>query len=482
MYCIVIPVHTVNPSLTLLLRSLETYLDSTLHTLFLISPEPIDVSTTLPLRTLVDRYFTLPNTSGWFKQQLIKLAIASYIPTDVYLVLDSDMVLSVPLTYSDLFHNAALKYNSESFPTSNSKHFSQNTRWWEASAGFLNVDVPRTDQHLMAATPQVLSTRIVRELLSFLPENWKDEFVRRECTEFTLYWLFLQQRHLTSFYTILGYPLWSHTFTHNVLDLEDATPRVMTNALTTPCSFFSVIQGYLPFDRAPLLSLGYQLLGRRKVDAVFLCASTLIPKRRQFFSAQERLKQTLHTAQQLKHHVPNALSILIDGTEAHLLTEDIRTQLNAAYDVVLFPSDVRQWVDHPTNIAHGECALLERGVDYLIQSILPDVAPRHLFKMGTRYHLTNEFQLSNYSQTQFTFRQHIDESIQKPVFTTGFFGISIPQLHFFHSLLQRIHPEIDRIGMIERVYRELIPSDHVQLIPTLGLEGRLSYQGAIFKK
>ena len=49
------------------------------------------------------RYF--PGVGGWFKQQLIKIAIAHRVETDFYLTLDADLVCTKVLRYSDLIQD-----------------------------------------------------------------------------------------------------------------------------------------------------------------------------------------------------------------------------------------------------------------------------------------------------------------------------------------------------------------------------------------
>lgn len=49
------------------------------------------------------RYFR--GINGWFKQQLIKIAIAQRVETDFYLTLDADIICTKPLRYSDLIQN-----------------------------------------------------------------------------------------------------------------------------------------------------------------------------------------------------------------------------------------------------------------------------------------------------------------------------------------------------------------------------------------
>lgn len=479
MYSIIVPTAHNDRALRTLFYSLERYTDPTLHTVILISPHPISLNTTVSVQYMCDTDLVplCPDRLGWHTQQMVKLAIATVVTTDVYLVLDSDMALTVPLTYTDLVYNNRIAMHTEPYPTSNSKHFSQNTTWWSASARLWGVDVPTDANALMAATPQVLSTPLVRMMCSALPCTL-EEALRRGCTEFTLYWTYLMKHQLTWVYTPTPFSLWTPDLTRNVLAIEDATPDVVDTAFTSPTSCCIVLQSYLPVNHAPYLDKCDMFLRRQSLDAVFLCASALTPSRSQFFSVEDRLRQTVNTARQIQARVPRSKRILIEGTP---LTPAHRDVLRQHYDIVLEPTGLEQYVNHSGNIAHGECALLRVGIEYLRTTLLHNYDPLRIVKMGTRYSLNDQFRIDQYSTRQYTFRQHIDTSLQQPVYTTGLFSLSMRQLNAFHRLLCDVHEDIDTVGMIERVYHQRIPRHDVHLVHTLGLEGRLSYHGNLFK-
>ena len=53
----------------------------------------------VPESSLVPEFRFFRNVSGWYKQQLIKLAIAERIETDFYLTLDSDVICIKPVFF-----------------------------------------------------------------------------------------------------------------------------------------------------------------------------------------------------------------------------------------------------------------------------------------------------------------------------------------------------------------------------------------------
>lgn len=54
---------------------------------------------------VVPEFLHFPSTSGWYKQQLIKLAIHEHIKTDYYVTLDADVICVKPTTTADLIRN-----------------------------------------------------------------------------------------------------------------------------------------------------------------------------------------------------------------------------------------------------------------------------------------------------------------------------------------------------------------------------------------
>lgn len=64
----------------------------------------------IPESKLVPEFNLFPKRSGWFKQQLIKLAITENITTDFYLTLDADVICVKPTLFSDLVKDGRAVY------------------------------------------------------------------------------------------------------------------------------------------------------------------------------------------------------------------------------------------------------------------------------------------------------------------------------------------------------------------------------------
>jgi hypothetical protein len=102
-------------------------------------------------------YFSDSFVRGWYKQQLIKLAIAQHIRTEFYLTLDADVICVKPTRYADLVTNGRARYHS--YPTG---PFPQ---WHEWASRILGC---APSQRHFEVTPSILCTEAVLELQSFL--------------------------------------------------------------------------------------------------------------------------------------------------------------------------------------------------------------------------------------------------------------------------------------------------------------------------
>jgi len=426
----------------------------------------------------------LKETRGWIVQQIIKLKMAEIVSSDYYLVLDYDHFLTKHLSASDLFisdgETLKVKYHFEPWQTENNENYSTNCAWWIQSSKILrNTHLPT--QNLMSVTPQVLVAKFVKELISHLQEisvrekidGWQLYLSKNEFTEFTLYWTFLLQTNKTSYYTPDN-SLWTHDHEVNVLKTHCNANKV-TKALTLQKTFFSVIQGYISQDVEPFIKAFNKFFSaeNNKYDAVFLTASVVAPNRPQSYSVNERFQQTLGTLQSIKKKVPNSFCILIEGTNPALLNPLAKQFYEFYYDEVIYAYDSEIEVyTNKENIGNGEMKLLERGIDYILKN---KIYSPLVIKLGARYTLTEDFNLSLFSKDLYTFKKKIDEHVGD-VLITGLYGIPRKFLEEFKEILilgQNVLPE--RVPMIEKLFLALIEKEKLNFIEKLGLEGNLSY-------
>ena len=431
------------------------------------------------------------NIEGWFKQQLIKLNVYSIIKTEYYLIVDSDLYLNQPFRYKDLFQENKIKCSYEPWQELNNKYYSTNSNWWRNSCNILNFNVEnlygKTD--LMGVTPQIMITKKVEELIEYIKNTYEEEWQKIisdiKFTEYTLYWIFLLINNNTELYTKDGYPLWKHDLERNILDYEteEAQKTIATKSITDTNSYFSVIQGYLP---ANINILKYELFKDNKIeyDAIFLISSCLTPTQFKFFNVEERFLQTLETVKSAYKYIPNSLCILIEGS---ILSDEHKNEFIKYFDYILdFSNDetVVPYVKNINNIGHGEQRLLEKGIEFLQNNILTYCTTKYIFKLGARYNLNDNFKLTNYNEYKYNFFEEFDDNCDSlQVYTTGLYSIPVTHLEEFKNKLINIHNYLSMgNSMIEKYFYDNIRKEDVNVIKTLGLEGRLNYNGYFFSK
>ncbi|SHI61684.1 DUF6492 family protein [Aquimarina spongiae] len=165
---------------------------------------------------------------GWYKQQLIKLAIAGVVTSDYFLTLDADVILCNPISYKDFFQ--------EGKPIIQKELYSYHIRWWQSTAALLHYDIKFDPKgYCPGVTPAVLSKELVIKMVYHLRKHFNDsDWMGSLCrnlkhpyeaswTEYCLYWLFIMQEHnLSSLYCtnpdriLLGKSIWSDGEFHNM--------------------------------------------------------------------------------------------------------------------------------------------------------------------------------------------------------------------------------------------------------------------------
>lgn len=179
---------------------------------------------------------SLIGASGWTKQMILKIAVASMIETVYYLTLDTDVFLTKALSGSDILNNGKLTYQKENPAT--------HIKWWKSSCRVLHVDVDNVlkNKFVMGVTPEYLVTDVCRKLQNEIEElycskdfaswlisrrmakkNLFNKFIKKlseslpvvngliprkkldqlttcDWTEYTLYWSYLNKMQLTDRY------------------------------------------------------------------------------------------------------------------------------------------------------------------------------------------------------------------------------------------------------------------------------------------
>lgn len=128
------------------------------------------------------------------KQMLLKLAIHQYINTDLYLILDEDIITLKEFGHSDLYDSNKVKYTSD-------PNIMNEVHVWESSRDLLKLKTKTNIYKLkdvIAITPQIMITAVVKQMMDYLLKqhgseyNLYEEMTKVSWTEYTLYWLYLR--------------------------------------------------------------------------------------------------------------------------------------------------------------------------------------------------------------------------------------------------------------------------------------------------
>jgi len=134
------------------------------------------------------------NFTSHRKQMLLKLLISKYIKTDLYLILDDDIISIKSFGYNDIFINNKIKYNAE-------KDIYSQPHVWEASRNLLKLNKKTNISKLkntLSITPEIFITSVVNNMCKYLlikhktTQNLFQEMTKVSWTEYTLYWLYLR--------------------------------------------------------------------------------------------------------------------------------------------------------------------------------------------------------------------------------------------------------------------------------------------------
>lgn len=151
--------------------------------------------------TIILEFKKVKNIKGWYKQQLIKLAIAQKIKSSFYLTLDADLICIRPVRYSHLIEKGKALCQIEKID--------YHTDWYKNVKQILGF---QRSGIAYGVTPALFSKQGVLKLQDFLFEranqnnksrkmSWRTYLIKNiPWTEYTLYFTFLEGTNLFNKY------------------------------------------------------------------------------------------------------------------------------------------------------------------------------------------------------------------------------------------------------------------------------------------
>ncbi len=128
--------------------------------------------------------------SGWFKQQVLKLAACSIMSGAFFMTFDADIVCVKSITARDFIRDGKCCNDWDDTR--------QNSDWWAVSAQM--VGLTKTEPLGMSVTPQMLSVTLCRDLIAFLIQRHGAEALlnltaQSGWTEYSLYHCYAELTH-----------------------------------------------------------------------------------------------------------------------------------------------------------------------------------------------------------------------------------------------------------------------------------------------
>ena len=135
----------------------------------------------------------------WGYQQILKLEISRFIYTDLYMILDTDIYMVKPMSLSDI-----VTTNGRLIMTTDP--FKMHPEWFSMSKALITNDAIDPDgrggflpdERVIQVTPQIMVTKAVSTLVSFLKIRhgiyYQRTMLEKGFTEYTLYWSWLKRR------------------------------------------------------------------------------------------------------------------------------------------------------------------------------------------------------------------------------------------------------------------------------------------------
>ena len=177
-------------------------------------------------------------SSGWAKQQILKLAAANVLQTKHFLVFDTDNLMLSPAGFEQLCPGGRARVTREAFGV--------HPRWWRMSARMLRYSF-KFDRSFSGptTTPQILHTQIARELQREIEIRrgkapWECLLASyRGWSEYTMAWLYLLTHYDKSDYYDEAVPLHRECIWGSA---DELTPEFVEALFADPEVPFTVLQ------------------------------------------------------------------------------------------------------------------------------------------------------------------------------------------------------------------------------------------------
>jgi hypothetical protein len=225
------------------------------------------------------------------------------------------------------------------------------------------------------------------------------------------------------------------------------------------------------------------------------------------FTPQQRIQQTLETAQSARDRIPNATIILIDNSKVDVQNDE-SAEFEALLDTVDYyidnsdDPDIQHFHNNVSNYDIGknsmECLGMFKTLNYIAgdAELMSQIkSASRIFKLSGRYTLTEEFDIAKFDNADtadkyvFKIRQpswipqkdtQVDHLLQTRLwsFTPGLFEETVS---LFDTIIKNMFATFNQQKYIdvEHSMAKFIPKDKLVEVETIGLLGNIAPNGML---
>jgi hypothetical protein len=223
------------------------------------------------------------------------------------------------------------------------------------------------------------------------------------------------------------------------------------------------------------------------------------------YSPQERIKQTLETAQSARKYIPDALIILVDNSKVDVQNDD-SAEFNELMDTVDYyidnsdDADIQHFHNNVTNYDIGKNAMevlgLIKALTYIANNddLLKEVnATSRIFKLSGRYQVTDKFDIKKFdnenTKEKYVFKTRqpswCDPQVTgvNSLLQTRLYSFTPPMLldtlRILNTIIQNMFNTFNQNAYIdvEHSMVKFLPADRIVELETVGLMGNIAPNG-----
>lgn len=223
------------------------------------------------------------------------------------------------------------------------------------------------------------------------------------------------------------------------------------------------------------------------------------------YNPQERIKQTLETAQSAKKYIPGAVVILVDNSKVDVQNDD-SPEFNELLDAVDYyidnsdDADIQYFHNNVTNYDIGKNAMEAMGLHKALNYIANDAELRaevlgsdRVFKLSGRYQVTDKFNIDNFHNAD-TLGKYVFKKAQPAWIAPADTGVTTllqtrlwsfspdlldATLHLYQQIIENMINTYNNSKYIDNEHSmsKFIPKDKLVELDIVGLQGNIAPNG-----